>query len=157
MSGRGIGIRGVAGGGMASWNPLPPSSSPASSPGPSSSPPTRSGTLLDPFSANAIGGWKPPRFAKRERSPDNSPSGSPAHKRRARESSLEPFPHTSSPFGTPERKYVHAVPRSPIRESLREKEERLWEIAIAQLFDGVGENHIDLRFVQPQMHNVSTL
>jgi hypothetical protein len=147
---------------MASWNRLPPSSSPTTSPVRPSSPSSQSSIqfpVRDPFSALATSRpneiWKPPRFAaKRERSPSNSPSSSPVnHKRVKREEmplTSSPFgtrhlPATSSPFGTPPQ-YIPAVPRSPRRETAYEREERIWEESISRLVDNDRETGIDLRW-----------
>jgi hypothetical protein len=98
------------------------SSLPPSSPLQSSSPVRPS--LLDPYAAlsgsRATEPWRPPRFAKRDRSPE-PPDSSPATYKRVKkeEPPSSPFgtrdlPATSSPFGTPPT-YIPAVPRSPIR------------------------------------------
>ncbi|CAG8608992.1 11276_t:CDS:2 [Acaulospora colombiana] len=144
---------------MASWNRLPPSSSPTTSPVRSSSPVSPSSVpfpVRDPFSALSTSRpndyWKPPHFAKRERSPSHSPTSSPVnHKRVRREQeplTSSPFgtrhlPATSSPFGTPPQ-YVAAVPRSPRKETAYEREERIWEENISRLVDNDLENVIDL-------------
>lgn len=142
---RGVGPRNMAS--------LPPSSSPVtsslSSPAPA---PPRRPVLLDPFSGNARSGWKAPNFAKRERSPDNSPNSSPVHKRVRRVDDFatsSPFgtrnlPASSSPFGSPPR-YAPAVPRSPYKESIYEKQMALWSERISEIFNHDHETRLDLR------------
>ncbi|PVG04744.1 hypothetical protein CPB86DRAFT_746810 [Serendipita vermifera] len=162
---------------MASWNRLPPSSSPTNSPVRSSSPVSPSSIpfpVRDPFSAISTSRpndyWKPPHFAKRERSPSHSPNSSPAnHKRVKREQeplTSSPFgirhlPATSSPFGTPPQ-YTAAVPRSPRRETAYEREERIWEESISRLVDNVLENGIDLSdrgltFISPEVESLAKI
>lgn len=136
---------------------LPPSS-PVSLPS-ASSPPARRFPLLDPYAAvsgsHAEGPWRPPNFAKRERSPE-SPNTSPGNYKRVRRDEFEfpvsssPFgthalPVSSSPYGTPPR-YVAQVPRSPRRETIYERQERTWGEMISSIMDSDIETGIDLRY-----------
>lgn len=114
--------------------------------------------VLDPYAAisgsKATEPWQPPRFAKRERSPESTNSSPAYHKRvRTEDFSSSPFgtrdlPATSSPFGTPP-SYIPRVPRSPIKQTLYEKQDRIWADCISALIDDVRENSIDLRLVPP--------
>ena len=134
---------------------LPPSSRPPSPP------PVRL-TALDPYAAisgsKATEPWRPPGFAKRERSPSSPTSASPAYHKRVKTEDVSSspfgvreFPPTSSPFGTPPR-YTPAVPRSPFKESLYEKQERIWAEQISLVMDDIRENSIDLRLLSLQPH-----
>ena len=133
------------------------SSLPPSSPASTSSSPARL-PLLDPYAAIsgslATGPWRPPNFAKRERSPE-SPTSSPGNHKRVRRDEFE-FPPSSSPFGTrnfpatssPMRtppQYTAQVPRSPRKETIHERQERTWSEQISSLMDKDLENTIDLR------------
>jgi hypothetical protein len=129
-------------------------------------PPSSCRSVLDTYAAisgsRATAPWRPPAFSKRERSPEPSNS-SPVHHKRLRTEDFpsspfgtrdlpatsSPFgtrdlPATSSPFGTPPR-YTPSVPRSPIKESLYEKQERLWADYISTIMDDILENSVDLR------------
>jgi hypothetical protein len=133
------------------------SSLPPSSPPQASSPVRR--YVLDPYAAisgsKATEPWRPPRFAKRERSPESTNSSPAYHKRvRTEDFPSSPFgtrdlPATSSPpFGSPQR-HIPDVPRSPIKQSLYEKQDRIWADCISALIDDVRENGIDLRLALP--------
>ncbi|CAG7851505.1 SubName: Full=Uncharacterized protein {ECO:0000313/EMBL:CCA70115.1} [Serendipita indica DSM 11827] len=159
---------------------LPPSSSPAPSSGPSS---PCSSRVLDPFAAisttRRTETWIPPSEAlgakkRRNRSPADSPNSSPIHRKRQRQTD---YVHPSSPFGsgifptsssppafgniTPPA-YKSVVPRSPVRESLYEKEERIWSTAISQLVDEVGETGVELSnsgltFISPEVASLANI